>query len=216
MAHVLTMMSADITREKAGSFSSFIASAEAHDLRVAEINSCGQLHPFLQRLSKLCYSEYGSNDSSIRSEDLMSLSYASESFDLVLTSDTLEHVPDVRRASAEIWRVLKYGGFHVFTVPVVWDREVTLQRCHMEGEVIVSRHLDSYHGGALGGDRSLVFYEFGSDIVNVVASCRFEVSLFTSENNPAVSVFVCRKTDSDPLKSHNVNKRTICINTSKL
>ena len=39
-------------------------------------------------------------------------------FDLVLTSETLEHVPDPRLALRETLRVLRPGGRHVFTVPL--------------------------------------------------------------------------------------------------
>jgi len=63
------------------------------DLRIAEINNCGVLHSHLCKLQGLAYSEYGSADSDIRSEDLMALSYKDEEFDIVLTSDVLEHVP---------------------------------------------------------------------------------------------------------------------------
>ena len=56
-------------------------------LAIAEINSIGRMHPFLADHPRLSYSEYPE-------EDLMNLSYPDASFDLVLTSDTLEHVPD--------------------------------------------------------------------------------------------------------------------------
>jgi ubiquinone/menaquinone biosynthesis C-methylase UbiE len=45
------------------------------------------------------------------------LSFADESIDLVLSSDVLEHVPDPYAAHAEVRRVLRPGGRHVFTVP---------------------------------------------------------------------------------------------------
>ena len=47
------------------------------------------------------------------------LTYPDASFDLVLTSETLEHVPDLDAALAEIRRVLVPGGRHVFTVPLL-------------------------------------------------------------------------------------------------
>ena len=43
----------------------------------------------------------------------------------MLTSETLEHVPDWRRALRETYRVLRPGGRHVFTVPLVPTRETT-------------------------------------------------------------------------------------------
>jgi SAM-dependent methyltransferase len=47
------------------------------------------------------------------------LTYPSDAFDLVLTSETLEHVPDPALALAEIRRILKPGGRHIFTLPVL-------------------------------------------------------------------------------------------------
>ena len=93
------------------------------ELDVAEINAVGALHPLLARLPKLRYSEYGADG--VPSEDLTSLSYDDSSLDLVLTSETFEHVPDWRRALEETHRVLRRGGRHVFTVPLVPTRLVT-------------------------------------------------------------------------------------------
>jgi SAM-dependent methyltransferase len=88
---------------------------------VAEVNAVGAMHPFLARHPRLRHSEYG-----IGGEDLQSLSYGDESLDLVLTSDTLEHLPDWQRALSETLRVLRPGGRHVFTVPLVPVRTRTV------------------------------------------------------------------------------------------
>lgn len=80
-------------------------------LRVAEINAAGRMHPFLAEHPRLTYVEYPE-------EDVQALSWPDASFDLVLTSETLEHVPDLHRALLELRRVLRPGGRHVFTVPV--------------------------------------------------------------------------------------------------
>lgn len=133
---------------------------------IAEINSCGKMHEVLQDLQNLSYSEYKSEDKSIRSENLENLTYDNETFDLVLTSDTLEHVPDIRKALTEISRVLKPGGKHIFTVPVVWNR-LTRNR---------TDHEPSYHGA--GQPDYLVFNEFGHDIINIVKGCGFSVKVF--------------------------------------
>ena len=62
-----------------------------------------------------------STAATLPSEDLMALSYADRSFDLVVMAEPLEHVPDVERALSEI-RAFSPGAAHVFTVPVVADR----------------------------------------------------------------------------------------------
>ena len=50
-------------------------------------------------------------------QDLMDLSFGNESIDLVLSSDVFEHIPDPYKAHEEVYRVLKPGGRHIFTVP---------------------------------------------------------------------------------------------------
>jgi SAM-dependent methyltransferase len=163
-------------------------------LQIAEINSAGSLHPFLAKSPNLRYSEYGSTDPNVPSEDLMNLSYADSTFDLVLTSETLEHVPDVDRALREIHRILKPQGLHVFTVPVHADRKVTRRRAHLQNGELVHTLPASYHGSA--GSRNsdfLVFYEFGTDFPDRCRAAGFVVETLRDEKNPALVVFSARK-----------------------
>jgi SAM-dependent methyltransferase len=64
--------------------------------------------------SHLAASDYLSH---VMHQDLMDLSFPDNSFDLVLSADVFEHLPDPYKAHREIFRVLKTGGRHVFTVP---------------------------------------------------------------------------------------------------
>jgi Methyltransferase domain len=79
-------------------------------LRIAEINTCGTLHSFLRGLPNHCYSEYmpnaepGSVHRGIRNEDLQQLTYPGDYFDIILTSQTIEHVPNPDKAWSEIYR----------------------------------------------------------------------------------------------------------------
>ena len=168
-------------------------SAHARALSIAEINSAGNLHRYLARCPGLRHSEFGSSDPRVPSEDLMQLTYPDASFDLVVTSDTLEHVPDVDQALRETRRVLRPGGAHVFSVPVVWDR-ATRQRAALEGGTLSHRLAPSYHGVA--GDRKsdfLVFHEFGADFVDRCRAAGFEVELLRDALNPALVTFIASK-----------------------
>jgi SAM-dependent methyltransferase len=142
-----------------------VLEAPFRSLRIAEINAVGRMHPFLGAHPGLRYSEYPE-------EDLQALSYEDRSFDLVLTSDTLEHVPDPMRALREIRRVLRPGGRHIFTVPVHPRRETTRSR---EG-------LPPEHHGRGGGPFSLVtrkadllaHTDFGVDLPDLLRRTGFE------------------------------------------
>ena len=69
-----------------------------------------------------------------RCEDITRLTFADASFDIIVSSDVLEHVPDLDAAFRESFRVLRPGGAHVFTVPVA---EATAQRAVREGDAVV-------------------------------------------------------------------------------
>lgn len=93
-------------------------------LSVYNTESRGPVHDALRKSLGYLSSEYLTDDAApgamiggVRHEDLRNLSLPDESFDVVLSSDVLEHVPDPYRAHREIYRVLKPGGRHVFTVP---------------------------------------------------------------------------------------------------
>ena len=104
--------------------------------------------------------ERGQTHRGYRCEDLRSQTFEDESFDLVITSDVLEHLPDVALAAREIMRTLKPGGAHIFTVPWFhWKK--TLVRAVVEDGAV--RHLEKpdYHGNPIDDAGSLVFTEWG-------------------------------------------------------
>jgi SAM-dependent methyltransferase len=49
--------------------------------------------------------------------DLTDLKFPDHHFDLVCSADTIEHIPDIQKALAEMTRVLKPGGFMVLQAP---------------------------------------------------------------------------------------------------
>jgi len=164
------------------------------NLKIAEINSAGTIHQFLKKLPGLHYSEYASSNTAIRSEDLSQLSYATSFFDMVITSETLEHVPDVDKAFSEIYRVLKPGGVHVFTIPVVWDRNKTRVRACLSENGIDYLMPPSYHGAPNDNHEDyLVFNEFGADVVSRVERAGFVVELIKDPENPALVCFYTTK-----------------------
>lgn len=98
-----------------GTLDSFISSPAAASLRILEINEAGTLSPQLSRLPLHVLAAYPE-------VDMRALPYGSGSFDLIVHSDTLEHVPEPERALGECARVLKPDGAMCFTVPVLPGR----------------------------------------------------------------------------------------------
>ncbi|MEI8111091.1 MAG: methyltransferase domain-containing protein [Chitinophagia bacterium] len=163
-------------------------------LKIAEINSLGNIHPFLAQSPNLWYSEFLSTNPDIRSENLAALSYSDNFFDLVLTSETLEHVPNIDKAFSEIHRVLKPGGKHIFTTPVVWDRPFTRIRASMLDNQVIHHFPPSYHGSKTKNQSDyLVFYEFGADLVDRCKLAGFQVELLRNQHNPSLVTFITTK-----------------------
>ncbi len=107
----------------------------------------------------------GETKNGVICQNLEAMTFADASFDLVITSDVMEHVADVDAAIAEIGRVLKPGGAHVFSIPLKFPLadETTARACIVDGRV---KHLAEPRYHRSGTDTpSLVFSDFGRDLV---------------------------------------------------
>jgi SAM-dependent methyltransferase len=182
------------------SLAAWSARPGSRTLRIAEINRIDGLHESIASLPNLRLSEFsqgapaGSVVDGVAAEDLMRLSYDDRTFDLVLTSETLEHVPDLRRAIREIARILVPGGHHVFTVPQLPGVEKTISRSILEPDGAVTHLAAPIHHP--GGDEGYpVFTEIGADFPAILEEAGFEVEIRfgpTSLDDVA-QVYVCRK-----------------------
>src|SRR5262249_14642459 len=129
-----------------GLFKDFVESPRAQELRVLEINAAGGLTPWLQQLpghTLRCYPQI----------DMMAIDCEDNSFDLVVHSDTLEHVAHPIRGLSECRRILKPRGFCAFTIPIIVDR-LTTSRIGLP---------PSYHGSPANLPDCLVHTEYGAD-----------------------------------------------------
>jgi len=172
---------------------------EVQGLRVAEINRIEGVHEAIAGLPLLSFSDFADPDHHLPSEiapseDLTRLSYPDEHFDLVLTSETLEHVPDLAASLLEIRRVLKPGGLHIFTVPLRPGVPKTFARATIGPDGRITEHAPpiSHPGGDWGYP---VFTEFGADLVSIFDQAGFETTTHfgpTTEDDLA-QVYVSRK-----------------------
>lgn len=102
----------------------------------------------------------------VRHEDLTSLSFSDRTFDLAITLDVFEHIPNYRKAFAELWRVLSPGGVLVFTIPFFPDWETTIVRATVNERGEIIHHLPpEIHGNPVSSEGSLCFQNFGWDIL---------------------------------------------------
>lgn len=145
-------------------------------LHVLELNYAGGLTSILKKgLNHRCLS--------YPRIDLEALDLPSDTYDLVLHSDTLEHVPNPEIALAECRRVLKADGFCVFTVPVVVGR---LSRSRLDCA-------PSYHGDPDDPRPDLLVHtEFGADVWTHVLKAGFGSCTIDCTEFPAGLALVAR------------------------
>lgn len=155
-----------------GTFADFVRSERARALSVLEINEAGGLTSFLAALParRVRHPDV----------DMQALPFPDQTFDLVVHSDTLEHLPDPRAGLAECRRVLRTGGACAFTVPIIVAR-LTRSRANLP---------PSYHGTTADGDGYVVHTEFGADAWRVVLAAGFAECRIVALDSPAAHALV--------------------------
>ena len=183
LAAVLMQTCAEMSGISSRSFVELLRNEEFRRLRIAEINACGILHEYLKEHPNLFYSEWlphakpGEVHDGVRCEDLQRLTYPENYFDFILTSETLEHVSDPDKAWQEIYRTLKGGGYHIFTIPVVpWQRK-TRQRARIVGGMREDLLEPAYHS-PWGREDVFVYTDFGMDVLEKLNDIGLKTEVF--------------------------------------
>lgn len=157
-----------------GTFAEFVREDRSRRLRVLEINEAGQLTPFLTKLASHTIARYPE-------VDMARMPYKEGSYDLVVHSDTLEHVRQPVMALAECYRVLSPGGYCVFTIPVIVDR-MTRSRAGLA---------PSYHGDPnQRGSDFQVRTEYGCDAWSHLVCAGFKECRVITAEFPSALAFV--------------------------
>ncbi|MDR2172715.1 MAG: methyltransferase domain-containing protein [Burkholderiales bacterium] len=150
-------------------------------LDVLEINEAANLAPFLGKMHGHRLIEYPQID-------MLNITFAAESFDLIIHSDTLEHVADPLKGLAECYRVLRSGGRCVFTVPTILGR-MTRSRAGLP---------NSYHGDPEEkAENQRVHTEFGADVWKMALEAGFLSCKIFCFEYPAGLALIAQKTLAD-------------------
>ena len=149
----------------------------SNTIKVLEINLAGNLTKYLKKLPHHKLVEYPSYD-------MMNLTIQSNSFDLVIHSDTLEHIPNPAKGLSECLRILNNSGKCIFTIPIIVDR--------------FSRNrnglLPSYHGSSsINASDQLVYTEFGADFWKIILEAGFTSCELINFCYPAAICIVATK-----------------------
>jgi len=99
----------------------------------------------------------------IRHEDVTNLSFKSESFDLIICLEVLEHVPNYKTAFKELYRSLRKDGIAVISVPfVLANANNTIRAVLGKGGEIEYLLEPEYHGDPVNPQGGILcFQHFG-------------------------------------------------------
>src|SRR5262249_40972797 len=119
--------------------------------------------------------ERGAVCGGVRNEDLTALTFADQSFDLVLSFDVLEHVPDVDRALRECFRSLRPGGSLVFSAPFRPGSRTNVVRARLGADGTIEHLLPpEYHENPVNRERgALCFRDFGWQVLDQMRAVGF-------------------------------------------
>lgn len=157
-----------------GPLTAFVRSVRGRLLRVLEVNGAGELSPVFARKRRHELRSYPELD-------MMAMNLPDDTYDLVIHSDTLEHIPDPVKGLSECLRVLKPGGACCFTVPTIVGR-LTRSRDGLP---------PSYHGNeSERPDDYLVRTEYGADAWRHVLQAGFAECRIVSLDHPAAHAMV--------------------------
>jgi SAM-dependent methyltransferase len=140
----------------------------------------------------------GSYQDGVLCQDVESLTFQNEQFDVVVTEDVFEHLRHPYKALQEIYRVLKPSGYYIFTVPMSYTKK-TVVRVDTSTETDVCLEPKVYHEDPLRGG-ILVYNDFGYDFLDRLAEVGFTTEVHISSYLDTIAfgtadgyVLVCRK-----------------------
>lgn len=109
----------------------------------------------------------------LRHENAEALSFDDAFLDVLISNSVLEHVANPLHAIHEMARVLRPGGELFLEVPIQPLQDRNLRRAHVvDGEI---EHLvtPAYHGNPMSGEGSLVFTDFGWELLEQLHASGF-------------------------------------------
>ena len=170
---------------KSPNVQSFAELARRTELAIYNTEARGPVHEALRINPRYRGSEFfgpevrsGEIVDGIEHQDLQALSFADNAFDLVLSSDVFEHVPLPYRGHQEVFRVLKPGGRHVFTVPFIpenTDDDVRAVPKPDGSPELLKEAI--YHLDPQSPDGTLVWNIFGMGLLDRLREIGFEAKL---------------------------------------
>lgn len=174
-------------------------------LRILDTDNFSAIRKFLKGRNFYATSAYLPNKKNgqeigkgVWNVDLMNIPFDDETYDVILTSDVMEHVRRDEAAHKEILRCLKPSGKYIFTVPYVPAWRDTQVRVDTTGDADIFLMEKEFHGDPLSKDGVLVYRIFGRQLLSDLkmagfSDVKFE-NLYLPENGIiAGGLWICTK-----------------------
>jgi len=165
-------------------------------VRILDTDSFSPLNQILRGMPGYSHSQYKSElggvsrlpDGSLN-VDLLSMPFEDGSFDIIMTSDVMEHVAEDDRAHREIYRCLAPSGVYVFTVPydgtMEGTRRLTLPSGNPAGPFFVELHV---HGDPHSSSGIIAHRIYGSAFLREMTAIGYDIQ-FREMDIPRHGVF---------------------------
>ncbi|MES2747674.1 MAG: class I SAM-dependent methyltransferase [Bacteroidota bacterium] len=171
---------------KDNKFSSLKDISKDFDCKIYNVESNGAIHNYLKHINNYVCSEYfgtyadfGNEKGGILNVDLMDIPFDDSIFDLIISTEVFEHIPNPYKAFNEIHRILKKGGSHIFTVPYYDDRENDEVRSVLNKKNEIMHLLEpQFHGDPIRiEDGVLVYTIFANEMVLKLENSGYKVTI---------------------------------------
>ncbi len=164
-----------------------------------------------QRLNYVCSTYFSDKPfkkeigTRVWNEDIQDTHFHAESFDVIVSSETMEHVRKPWDGFREIYRILKPGGVYCFTIPY-YENHVTVARVDTSKTIDLDLLPRIYHQDPHHRADSLVYTDFGSDISDLLTAIGFRTTEHLVWDERAdirddlrsMRVFLCEKVPTKP------------------
>ena len=182
------------SRGRSEHLTELVRESEFQSLKIYEPGVIGPFRELLHKLPGYRNSYFwedvkpGEFREGVQCQDLTNLTYEDNSFDLVLSSDVFEHVRKPFVGFKEVHRVLKPGGFHIFSIPLKHPMPAAtvfrVDTSSPEDVFVLPKH---YHRAPMGG-KSLVYTDFGADMAEIMVADGIDLKMESpcSARSPAL------------------------------
>jgi SAM-dependent methyltransferase len=187
VAVVLLNAIAEMTGIQFSSITAFVQKKMPEKLLIIyNTETTNPLHHQLKHYPGYVASEYleagnvsGETIDGILHQDLMATSFADHSIDLMISSDVFEHIPEPYKAFAEVHRILKPSGRHIFTVPFYQERYRDEIRTVLEPNGTITYLLPPiYHGDPLRPEGIIVYVIFSLEMLLKLSDMGYQMKMY--------------------------------------